>query len=134
MIHQSNIDLQRLARRLRRAAARCGCRSMTGTDAIDTAIRHQCWPRFFFAPRCTVGCTHRRCLHGLLSRRAVVMMQGTKPRRLDCPRCRTLLPRRRHSLEHVGDAVLLISTLQAPTLLVPRARVRLESSEGDVME
>ena len=47
MIHRSNIDLQRLARRLRRAATRCGCRSMTGTDVqgpstqrYDTSAGH----------------------------------------------------------------------------------------------
>ena len=128
MIHRSNIDLQRLARRLRRATARCGCRTMTGTnvgckarslplaDKVDLVDSDDVWAPDY-APW-----------------RAVATMQGTRPRRLDCPRCRTLLRRRRHSLQHVGDAVVLISTLQAPTLLVPRARVRLGSSEGDCME
>ena len=39
MIHRSNIDLQRLARRLRRASARCGCSSMTGTDVQGPPTR-----------------------------------------------------------------------------------------------
>jgi hypothetical protein len=47
---------------------------------------------------------------------------------LDRPSCRTLPQLSRHNSHHVDD-VHVTPTLQAPTLLVPRVRVRLGGSE-----
>jgi hypothetical protein len=54
----------------------------------------------------------------------VVRMRRTEPRRLECLSWKTLLSHSLHSRQHVGSAIQVTLTLQAPMLLV-RARVRL---------